>query len=627
MKTKPAGLTASMILFPVIILIFSGCRWAREETIPGPVTDITVMADGAVVSGDGIAVNRGGELTLTAILTPRQDSARIAWEVSGDAVKLTGPGTGAAVTVRGNTSAGDGPSEIKVIAWKNSADAPVEKTFPVSLREAPVSGVILMEGDSPAPLSLIIGIGEERRITAKITPSFALSNAVWTVGNAYILGLTETAPYTYTISGIAPGKTTLRVEAANGNTAVPVSALVEVEVRTPQPIEKIEILNGTEAVSGILRIGLYEELALHALVSPEDAVPVLTWRSDNGAAVQVDVSGRIKGLQGASTAVISVEAANSVTGAPLSAQVTVEVKNPVTGLRVQYDNSEGLPVPAMLHLSPGDAVDLKAALAPAGVSGSGVTWSGGGGAFELSTAQGPLCTVTGTVPGSGEIIVTAANADTGEPASAVFSVRVAPQPVWAWDRGRDGGLAGDIPSNDNTLTLAGRGEHNTPVRIRASGNLIGYTPSGLDINSYATGNSTRLMVGTNSSASTAGGHQSGDFDFLTPSRPIRISVDYEIVKSAPPARDLWLTVNNNQPTQGASVLGSTARILVQPLTALEGTKATATGYLNIPNIPDGPGRDSLQNAFVGIICLSNGGRIYVSGIRIEYDDEQTGAED
>jgi hypothetical protein len=135
------------------------------------------------------------------------------------------------------------------------------------------------------------------------------------------------------------------------------------------------------------------------------------------------------------------------------------------------------------------------------------------------------------------------------------------------------------------------------------------------------------MIGSNTNASSANGHQPGDFDFLTPNRPIKISVDYEIVKSAPAGRDLWLTVNNNQPAQGASVLGSTARILLQPLTAIEGTRATAAGYLNVPNIPDGSGRDSLETAFVGIICLSNGGRIYVSGIRIEYDDEQTGIEE
>jgi hypothetical protein len=131
------------------------------------------------------------------------------------------------------------------------------------------------------------------------------------------------------------------------------------------------------------------------------------------------------------------------------------------------------------------------------------------------------------------------------------------------------------------------------------------------------------MFGTNSSTSTAGGnHQTGDFDFLTPNKAIRVSVDYEIGAAASPGRDMWLTVNNNQATNGASVLGNLARIAVEPITAVEGTKATAIGYLNVPEITEGPGKASLSNAFVGIICLSNGGRVYVSGIRIEYNDEE-----
>jgi hypothetical protein len=244
---------------------------------------------------------------------------------------------------------------------------------------------------------------------------------------------------------------------------------------------------------------------------------------------------------------------------------------------------------------------------------------------ELSSATGSVCTLTGLGFGSAEILVSAENPDTGDPVTAGISVQVAPKPIWAWDRARDGGLTGNLTTGDTTLTLQGRGEHTAPIRLRASGNTINYTNSGLEINSFGTGNSTRIMFGSNSNTTTNpqavnGSHQPGDFDFLTPNRELRISVDYEIGTSAAPGRDMWLMVNNNQPTQGASILGNAARILAQPITAVVGTKATAIGYLNVPGIPPGPGRESLDNAFVGIICLSNGGRVFVSGIRIEYND-------
>ncbi|MDR2020988.1 MAG: hypothetical protein LBQ14_09515 [Treponema sp.] len=620
-KSAASALLKALLL---ALLIFPGCRWAREEINAGPVTDIAVLVNGTVAEGGNIAVNMGSELILAAVVSPAQDSVHIAWEVSGNAVTLVSSGVGPEATIRGNTRSGT--SDISVIAWRDSTDEPVRKIFSVSLQEAPVSDIVLMEGDSPAETSMIIGAGEERHISAKLLPSFASGNITWTVVDGGILDLAETADgYGCTITGENPGKTTLVVRAENGNTASPASASIDVDVRLSKPVINVEIFKGAESINGVLRIGLYEEVSLRGAVSPEDAMPILRW-SSSGAGVEVDSSGRIKGLYGAASATISVEAFNSVTNPPKTASITVEVKNPVTGLSVQYDNSEHLPVPGVLHLSPDDAVDLKVDLTPAGVSGT-VTWSGGAGVVELSALQGPDCTITGKAFGSGEIVASAVNADTGEPVTAVFSVQVAPLPLWAWDRGRDGGLTGDISSSASNITLTGRGEKNSPVRIRALGNTIGYTTYGLDINSYNTSNSTRIMIGSNTNTSSANGHQTGDFNFLTPNRPIRISVDYEIVKSAPAGRDLWLTVNNNQATQGASVLGSTARILVQPLTAIEGTRATAVGYLNVPNIPDGPGRDSLEKAFVGIICLSNGGRIYVSGIRIEYDDEQTGIEE
>jgi hypothetical protein len=69
MKIKPAVWFVKTVLSSAILLILSECQWAQEEINTGPVTDITVTANGSVVSG-GITVNMGSEMTLTAVLTP-----------------------------------------------------------------------------------------------------------------------------------------------------------------------------------------------------------------------------------------------------------------------------------------------------------------------------------------------------------------------------------------------------------------------------------------------------------------------------------------------------------------------------------------------------------------------------
>jgi len=201
-----------------------------------------------------------------------------------------------------------------------------------------------------------------------------------------------------------------------------------------------------------------------------------------------------------------------------------------------------------------------------------------------------------------------------------------------------------------------------PVKVKA--NFIPYTVSGLLLNSsnnfsgdnpdpvafpkYGSAtsansfNSTRIMIGSNIHTDTASDvirrgqsncssclqtipcptHKEGTFNFLEITNNIRISVDYEIIWSASPSRDMWILVNNNNANATQARMGTNSQILIEPLIAPRGTRATAVTYLDTQDIVNRNvnGYEDLANAFITIVVLSNGGSIYVSGIRIETEE-------
>jgi hypothetical protein len=607
----------------LLLLVCAGCP-APSAAPAEPLTRIRIFLHGnELAEGSDTSISAGLEETVRAV-TDAKD-AYISWEIaSGAAIRITGSGVGSECPVQG-TSAGQ--SVLRVTAWRSNTGIPLTRDIALTVTEAEPRTIHIAQAADGA--SLAIGIGEERIVTAEVSPSWAHGTITWSTETGALVNLAPMPDNRQCkVTGLAAGTALVRAAADNG-----VSASAAIEVLTPKPVTRLEILDRGAEVHSPLSIGLYEERPLEALVEPANAATILTWSSSDTLAVTVDaLTGRIKGLTAGATAILTVEAKNAAT-APLTKTITVTVKNPLTGIRLVYDNAESLPVSGIIRLYPGETVLVKADLAPAGISGAAVAWSGANDAVEFSGIEGNTLTLSGRDFGSTELVVSAANGDTPEPVSAVVSVQVLPQPIWAWERARDGGLSGPVAAGAGNVTLQGRGSHTEPIRLRAFGTAIGYTPFGLDIDSRGV-SSTRIMFGSDSgiqtvspSSNPTGNHEGGDFDFLDSNRVIRISVDYEIVNSANPGRDMWLTVNNNWPTHGASVLGNASRVLLQPLTAAAGLRATVTGYLNVPDIPAGKGRDSLENAFVGIICLSNGGRVYISGLRIEYETETGGQEE
>jgi len=607
----------SFILIPLIIpalllLILAGCPIFEPTE---PVSGITVFFNNSEITG--IDIEKGEIKTLKAALSPASENVFIAWEISGDEAALApGSGTGAECSIKGIEI---GTVDITVKAWRKLGDTPVEQIISIGVIEPRVKDIVF---NGPS----VIGVGEERLLSAELIPSWA--------GNIPLQWSTASANAQLTndgeIKGISAGPAEITATAGS------FSKSFDIEVKTPEAISGLFIYNGSTNITGTsIEIGLYEEINLSALIEPPNAYTWFDWSSSNPGNVSVDqLTGEIKGLTANSSAQITVRASG------MESSISVTVKNPVTGIRVTYDNAESLPVINTIWLCPGEQLTLKAELAPAGITGS-INWSGANSEVSLS-AGGEYCTLTGgnitrfDAPPA-ELRITAENAGNGgKPVAAVLRVKTQAPPIWAWDRARDMNTIANnnLPTGNGNLALRGRGDYTQPaVRLRVFGNSIPYTESGMKINSSnqnngnpdpaaIPANSTRIMIGSNSGTSTISGHQPGDFNFLEIGGSIRVSVDYEIIWSAGAGRNMWITLNNNQANASQSVMGTNSQILIQPLTDPRGTRLTAVTTIDIDDFVARkiPGYETLETAFIGIVCLSNGGSIYVSGIRIEREE-------
>ncbi|MCL2175773.1 MAG: hypothetical protein FWB73_06990, partial [Treponema sp.] len=353
--------------------------------------------------------------------------------------------------------------------------------------------------------------------------------------------------------------------------------------------------------------------------------------------------------------------------------------NPVTAIRINFSSNEDgvkLPVSNIIWLYPQDTVTLEAECT--GGSPSAITWTlDNTNEAQIGTGQshtGVTCAVTGVTVSDfysppAVLRITARNSDNTNPATAIVLIKTQAKPIWAWDRARDGHLNTHIKQHNPTTselpietprptlssyesadnyTMKGRGEYSETftngIPIKVKGNFIPYSPNGLLLNSsnnfsgdnpdpvaapkYGSAtsatsyNSTRITFGTNIHANTDSNiHQDGIFDFLTPNKNIRVSVDYEIIWSAGASRDMWIMANNNNANAAQSIMGTNSQLLIEPLIAARGTRATAVTTLDVLDLVNRKvkGYETLERGFIAVIALSNGGSIFVSGVRIEYE--------
>ena len=622
---------AASVIIPILIFAFSGCPSFEPAS---ELSDSNLK----IYSGE----TGGGNETVSAVIEEGQtlifkadtgvSSALVSvvWELDNEKAAIVSSGTGAACSVRGIET---GAAVLTVKAWRNSGGTPVIKTVAITVTESQIKDVILT-----APL--LIGEGEERRLEFEISPFWARNIPVTWSTSGSLVSISANG----TVKGLSAGSAVITAAAGA------FSKTFNIEVKSSDTITGLSIRNGLiDVTDSNILIGLFEEINLAAAIEPANAYTWFNWSSGNPANVSVNpLTGTIKGLKADTTAVITVTAGTE------TKQVTVSVKNPVTGIRVIYNDSK-MPVSNVIWLSSGESVTLAVELAPHGIAGT-VSWTYGESVLGINDEvifadSGLLCTLTGgsitrfdMLPS--ELHITAGNDDNEKPVTTVVLVKTQEPPIWAWDRSRDisPNMQESIRMGDvQTCTITGRGQAITEMPFQLGGNEIKYTTSGIWLNSSNNssglnpypalpplfyngnpGNSTRIYLGTTNRAATTAinSRRGGVFDILEIGGIIRISVDYEIVWTAGAGRNMWILVNNNEANATRSELGTNSQLLINPLIDPRGTRRTAVASLNVDDFVSRnvPGVDTLNEAFFSIICLSNGGSVYISGIRIEKED-------
>ncbi|MCL2804662.1 MAG: hypothetical protein FWD26_01830 [Treponema sp.] len=548
-----------ILLSFVIVFALTGCP-EFDNTSPG---SVRIYLDDQE-RGSFVAVQKGQEITLRA-QTENAGNVSIIWEITGSDAVITSAGVGSECTVRGENINTSGSVSITVKAWKSNTGGLVSKTISVFIyAAAQAEGVNNILGLPK------IEVGEEQILSAELIPLWAAGNLTW----------------------------------------------------SQSPQDMVEL------------------------------VPIAGSRS-------CIVKGLIEGD-------VTITASINGFSKTFNMQITEAADITIRGIRINFANEdrEGkkLPVTNIIWLYPNDIVQIEADYA--GGTPLSITWTTGNVSEVQIEPNGKICALKGISISNFKdppavVRVTAHYSDNSVNASVL--VKTQALPIWAWDRARDGHLNLDItPPNPPTSELPaltprptlssyesavnykmyGRGEYAEGMPVKVKGNFIPYTASGLLLNSsnnvsgnnpdpvafprYGSAdsanshNSTRIMIGSNIHDNTdTDVHRDGVFDLLTPDKNIRISVDYEIIWSAPASRDMWIMVNNNNANAAQSIMGTASQLLIEPLVSARGTRATAVTYLNVRDLAITPGFDNLAKAFIAIIVLSNGGSIYVSGIRIE----------
>ncbi|MDR2542225.1 MAG: Hsp20/alpha crystallin family protein [Treponema sp.] len=662
--------TFCLLLFIVLI----GCPVFEEIKT---VNEIHVFLNG--VEKTAFTIEQGETLTLRAEVPGfNPEDIVIVWEIEDNSrLAIVSSGEGAECTIRGIETYND-DIQITVKAWRRAGDIPADTTILVRVIDGEARKIII---NGPAQL----GVEEERFFTTRIFPDWANVPVNWTAYPNNIVAIKQPDENSSFIEGLTPGNVTITATAQAGGAF----GTFELEVKATGIVNDLVILHDSEPAESSITIGLHEaiNLGVSATLTPADAYVFFKWGSSNPANVSVDAEGRIMGLQADTYATITLSAGT------VTRDILVTVKNPVTGLRIRYDNTENLPVTGIIWLFPDDELRLEATLGPAGIMGN-VKWETEDDVIEL-TPDGRFCTIK-WVEGSDfisppiELWITAGNADNGErPVRTLVLVKTQPEhPIWAWERGRDGNLyngtalvpSGTVlpgtsstnPANTSPFTIKGRGvKESVPIAI--GGNPIPYTEFGFKINSsnnfsgknpdpvgpppFASGNpnnSTRITIGTNSGYATQNATNAnwsniwnGQFDFLNhffirqddnwvikpekENKMVRVSVDYEIIWTAGAGRNMWIHVNNNEANATRSLLGTASQLLINPLTAAMGSRETAIATWDLQDYVTSEirgietrgirGHETLDKSFITIVALSNGGNIYVSGIRIEEFEE------
>lgn len=238
--------------------------------------------------------------------------------------------------------------------------------------------------------------GKSFVLKTKVTTSGKISKAVvYKSSNSKVAKVTKTGK----ITAVKKGSTYVTVYAKANKKKV---CKVKVTVGTPVSSVKLSKASAT--------INKGKTLTLKATVSPKSASnKTLTWKSSNKKVATVSSKGVVKAVN-AGTAKITATAND---GSGKKYTCTVKVNIPVSSVKLSKASAE---------LTEGEAVTLKATVAPSNASNKSVKWS---------TSNAKVATVSAgkvTAKSAGTATITAAAAD-GSGKKAVCKITVKAKPV------------------------------------------------------------------------------------------------------------------------------------------------------------------------------------------------------
>jgi hypothetical protein len=191
----------------------------------------------------------------------------------------------------------------------------------------PIGSVhIAADGQIVTGKTLTLKIGEQVQLTPVVKPVTAKWAPTWEGGGGNAAASVTSGGL---VSAHTEGSTDITLKVKNTNASASTdeqTVSCTVRVLKDEPITGLVILRGNEEVFD-LSLDIGEGVTLTAALSPAGVNATVTWTSDAPGTVSVS-GGKITALASGGPVLIRASAVNTVTTMPVTASVTVNVKNP-----------------------------------------------------------------------------------------------------------------------------------------------------------------------------------------------------------------------------------------------------------------------------------------------------------
>lgn len=366
-----------------------------------------------------------------------------------------------------------------------------------------------------------IAAGKSLKLTAAVTPSYAISNKVaWSVdANASAAGITvsngtvktagRTAPGEYTVTATAVGSNgksfngqtgTFQFTVIDKTTVAKVAFIDPATKKAPKTksIKKGETLNLSDSLQ-VTKID--PSTKAQTTLTGTAALAEVVWSSNNEKVATVSEDTGVITAEGPGKAVVK---ATSNDGGNKSASYTLTVLQPVTSIIISDPLQKNLVgsdanVSNLSQIAAGKGITLTAKVTPANASNKKVSWSisGNGSAVSIGKNNGKITTKSGA---SGTYTVKATATDGSGVSSADYKITVV------------SGEITKIALSANKLTLF-------PPRTSAadSATTAALTPT-IDTKGGNAALSKTLIVWTSSNSSAASVDQTGKITAKAPGK-------------------------------------------------------------------------------------------------------------